>query len=71
MIYSSSSDTNANDNNNNWTGEFSIPSIWLEGSTKTFQSAKYEHSEEKDLYSADEKVCTAIFDSADAFHWAV
>ncbi|MGA8082989.1 MAG: hypothetical protein WB988_14115, partial [Candidatus Nitrosopolaris sp.] len=62
-------------NNNNWTGEFSIPGTWLEGGTKTFQS---DHSEEKKLYSlqisyklVDGKVCTAIFDSADAFHWAV
>ena len=41
--------SNVNDKNNNWTGEFSIPGTWLEGTT-TFQSATYEHSEEKNLF---------------------
>jgi hypothetical protein len=66
-------------NNNNWSGIFSIPSMWLEGGTKTFQrSGSHNPSGEKNAYSlqisyrlTDGKICTAVFNSADAFHWSI
>src|SRR5437899_3151426 len=66
----------SNNNNNNWSGEFSILSTWVEGGTKTFQrSGSYCPSEEKCVYSlqisyklTDGNICTAIFNSTDAFH---
>ena len=70
---------NNNSNNNNWSGTFSIPSVWLEGGTKTFQrSGSHTPSAEKNAYSlqisyrlTDGKTCTAVFNSADAFHWSI
>jgi hypothetical protein len=69
----------SNNNNNNWSGTFSIPSMWLEGGTKTFQrSGSHTPSAEKNAYSlqisyrlTDGKTCTAVFNSADAFHWSI
>ena len=68
-----------NDDNNNWSGIFSIPSKWLEGGSKTFQrSGSHSPSGEKNAYSlqisyrlTDGKTCTAVFNSADAFHWSI
>jgi hypothetical protein len=70
---------NNNDDNNNWSGIFSIPSMWLEGGSKTFQrSGSHTPSGEKNAYSlqisyrlTDGKTCTAVFNSADAFHWSI
>ena len=74
-----SNNNNNNSNNNNWSGTFSIPSVWLEGGTKTFQrSGSHTPSGEKNAYSlqisyrlTDGKTCTAVFNSADAFHWSI
>jgi hypothetical protein len=74
-----------NDNNNNnvnntkWLGEFSIPGTWLEGGTKTFQrSGSHAPPGEETAFSLqisykldDGKICTGVFNSADAFHWVV
>jgi hypothetical protein len=70
---------NNNNNTNHWIGEFSIPSIWLEGGTETFQrSGSYSPSVDQTAFSlqisyklTDGKICTALFNSADAFHWSV
>lgn len=73
---------NNNNNNNNinhWVGEFSIPSTWLEGGTETFQrSGSYTPSGDQTTFSlqisyklTDGKICTAFFNSADAFRWSV
>lgn len=73
---------NNNNNNNNinhWVGEFSIPSTWLEGGTETFQrSGSYSPSGDQTTFSlqisyklTDGKICTALFNSVDAFHWSV
>lgn len=71
---------NINNNNiNHWVGEFSIPSTWLEGGTETFQrSGSYSPSGDQTAFSlqisyklTDGKICTALFNSADAFHWSV
>src|ERR671910_459540 len=64
---------------NHWVGEFSIPSTWLEGGTETFQrSGSYSPSGDQTTFSlrisyklTDGKICTASFNSADAFHWSV
>jgi hypothetical protein len=69
---------NNNNNINHWVGEFSIPSTWLEGGTETFQrSGSYTPSEDQTTFSlqisyklTDGKICTAFFNSADAFHWS-
>ena len=69
----------SNNDNNNWSGIFSIPSKWLEGGSKTFQrSGSHTPSGEKNAYSlqisyrlTDGKTCTAVFNSADAFHWSI
>jgi len=75
--------SNINNNNNNnvnhWVGEFSTPSTWLEGGTETFQrSGSYSPSGDQTTFSlrisyklTDGKICTASFNSADAFHWSV
>jgi hypothetical protein len=74
------SNTNNNNNNtNHWIGEFIIPSTWLEGGTETFQrSGSYTPSGDQTAFSlqisyklTDGKICTALFNSADAFHWSV
>ena len=70
---------NINNNINHWIGEFSIPSTWLEGGTETFQrSGSYSPSGDQTNFSleisyklTDGKICTALFNSADAFHWSV
>jgi hypothetical protein len=70
---------NNNNNTNHWIGEFSIPSIWPEGGTETFQrSGSYSPSGDQTAFSlqisyklTDGKICTALFNSADAFHWSV
>lgn len=74
-----SNNNNDNNDNNNWSGIFSIPSKWLEGGSKTFQrSGSHTPSGEKNAYSlqisyrlTDGKTCTAVFNSADAFHWSI
>jgi hypothetical protein len=71
--------SNINNNINHWIGEFSIPSTWLEGGTETFQrSGSYSPSGDQTNFSlqisyklTDGKICTALFNSADAFHWSV
>jgi hypothetical protein len=71
--------SNINNNTNHWIGEFSIPSTWLEGGTETFQrSGSYSPSGDQTNFSlqisyklTDGKICTALFNSADAFHWSV
>jgi hypothetical protein len=71
--------SNINNNTNHWIGEFSIPSTWLEGGTETFQrSGSYSTSGDQTNFSlqisyklTDGKICTALFNSADAFHWSV
>jgi hypothetical protein len=68
-----------NNNINHWIGEFSIPSTWLEGGTETFQrSGSYSPTGDQTDFSlqisyklTDGKICTALFNSADAFHWSV
>jgi len=70
---------NNNNNTNHWIGEFIIPSTWLEGGTETFQrSGSYTPSGDQTAFSlqisyklTDGKICTALFNSADAFHWSV
>jgi hypothetical protein len=70
---------NIDNNTNHWIGEFSIPSTWLEGGTETFQrSGSYSPSGDQTYFSlqisyklTDGKICTALFNSADAFHWSV
>ena len=70
---------NNNNNTNHWIGEFSIPSTWLERGTETFQrSGSYGPSGDQTDFSlqisyklTDGNICTALFNSADAFHWSV
>ena len=70
---------NNNNNTNHWIGEFSIPSTWLERGTETFQrGGSYSPSGDQTDFSlqisyklTDGKICTALFNSADAFHWSV
>ena len=70
---------NNNNNTNHWIGEFIIPSTWLEGGTETFQrSGSYTPFGDQTAFSlqisyklTDGKICTALFNSADAFHWSV
>jgi hypothetical protein len=70
---------NNNNDTNHWVGEFIVPSTWLEGSTETFQrSGSYTPSGDQTAFSlqisyklTDGKICTALFNSADAFHWSV
>ena len=70
---------NNNNNTNHWVGEFIVPSTWLEGGTETFQrSGSYTPSGDQTAFSlqisyklTDGKICTALFNSADAFHWSV
>ncbi len=71
--------SNIDNNTNHWIGEFSIPNAWLEGGTETFQrSGSYSPSGDQTYFSlqisyklTDGKTCTALFNSADAFHWSV
>ena len=62
---------------NRWIGELSIPSSWLEGSTRTHQRTGAASPETaSDFYSLEitytldnDNNCTARFSSEDAFHW--
>jgi hypothetical protein len=79
QLQDKTSNINNNDNLNHWVGEFSIPSTWLERGTETFQrSGSYSPSGDQTAFLlqisyklTDGKICTALFNSADAFHWSV
>jgi hypothetical protein len=60
-----------------WAGELSIPSIWMEGGTRTYErTGAANPKSEGNLYTLEitytldsGNSCTARFRSEDAFHW--
>lgn len=66
------------ENSGIWTGELSIPGIWTEGCSRTYErTGSFTQTQCVNIFSlkisyllAAGKRCTARFTSPDAFHWS-
>ena len=66
------------ENSDIWTGELSIPAIWTEGCSMTYErTGSFTQTQCANIFSlnitylmTDGMRCTALFDSHDAFHWS-